>query len=62
MNARPFPELLADLDAELALADSTGSAADQILDRLEARAPGAVMRSAARLQLQSLGCSLMGDE
>jgi len=62
MNARPFAELLAALDAELASASNTGAAADQILDRVEARAPGAVMRSAARLQLQSLGCSLMGDE
>ena len=56
MNDRSLATLLAELDAELARKNDPGSAADEILTWVEARVPGAVMRSAAGIQLRSLGC------
>jgi len=56
MNDRSLAILLAELDAELARKNDPGSAADEILTCVEARVPGAVMRSAAGIQLRSLGC------
>ena len=56
MNDRALATLLAELDAELARKNDPGSAADKILTCVEARVPGAVMRSAAGIQLRSLGC------
>ncbi len=57
MSDRSLARLLAELDAELARKNDPGTAAGEILDRIEARVPGAVMRSAAGIQLRSLGCT-----
>lgn len=57
MNDRSLARLLEELDAELARKNDPGTAAGEILDRIEARVPGAVMRSAAGIQLRSLGCA-----
>lgn len=56
MNDRSLASLLAGLDAELARKPDPGSAADDVLNCVEARVPGAVLRSAAGIQLRSLGC------
>lgn len=57
MNDGPLAAMLAELDAELGkLADPAG-AARLVLDRVEACAPGAILASAASLQLRALGCS-----
>lgn len=56
MNDRSLARLLEELDAELARKNDPGTAAGEILDCIEARVPGAVMRSAATIQLRSLGC------
>ncbi|WP_426052280.1 hypothetical protein [Brevundimonas sp. SL161] len=57
MNDRSLACLLAELDAELARKTDPVRAAGVMLDRIEARVPGSVMRSAAGIQLRSLGCS-----
>ena len=57
MNDRSLARLLAELDAALARKSDAGPAADEILHCVEARAPGAVLKSAAGLQLRSLGCT-----
>ena len=56
MEDRSFAHLLVELDAELARRNDPSSAADEVLNCIEARVPGAVMRSAAGIQLRSLGC------
>ena len=56
MNDRSLVSLLSELDAELGRKNNPASAAGEILDRIEARVPGSVMRSAAGIQLRSLGC------
>ena len=56
MNDRSLASLLAELDAELARKNDPRAAADEVLTCIEARVPGAVMRSAAGIQLRSLGC------
>lgn len=58
MNDRSLACLLAELDAELGRRNDPRAAADEILDRVERQAPGAVLRSAAGLQLRSLGCAV----
>lgn len=57
MNDRSFARLLDELDSELARKNDPDRAAGEILDCIEARVPGAVMRSAAGIQLRSLGCA-----
>ena len=58
MNDRSLANLLVELDDELASkSDRVGLALD-ILDRVEARVPGVVLRSAATIQLRSLGCAV----
>ncbi len=57
MNDRSLACLLAELDAELARKTDPVRAAGEILDLIEAQVPGSVMRSAAGIQLRSLGCS-----
>ena len=57
MNDRSLACLLAELDAELARKTDRVRAAGEMLDRIEARVPGSVMRSAAGIQLRCLGCS-----
>ena len=57
MNDRSLARLLEELDAELARENDPVRAAGEMLDRIEARVPGSVMRSAAGIQLRSLGCS-----
>lgn len=57
MEDRSLACLLAELDAELARKTDPHVIADQILNRVEERVPGAVLRSAAGIQLRSLGCS-----
>ena len=57
MNDRSLAYLLAELDAELARKNDPRTAAEGILSCIEARVPGAVMRSAAGIQLRSLGCT-----
>lgn len=57
MNDGPLAAMLAELDAELARQPDRRRGAREILDRIEARAPGAVLASAARIQLRSLGCA-----
>ena len=57
MNDRSLARLLEELDAELARENDPSTAAGEMLDRIEARVPGSVMRSAAGIQLRSLGCS-----
>lgn len=56
MNERSLSKLLADLDAELARKNDLDDVANDILARVEARVPGAVMRSAATQQLRAMGC------
>ena len=56
MNDRSLAQLVAELDAELARENDPRSTADEVLTCIEARAPGAVQRSAAGIQLRSLGC------
>lgn len=55
MNDRSLASLLAELDAELAAETNPNSAAQDVLACVEARVPGAVLRSAAGIQLRSLG-------
>lgn len=57
MNDGPLAAMLAELDAELARLDRRYGA-QQILDRVEAQAPGAILASAARIQLRALGCTM----
>jgi hypothetical protein len=57
MNDRALADLLMELDQELALKTDPRDAAAEILCRVEARVPGSVLRSAATIQLRSLGCS-----
>lgn len=57
MNDRSLATLLAELDAELGRKNDLGPAAEEVLNCVEGRVPGAVMRSAANIQLRSLGCS-----
>ena len=57
MDDRSLACLLAELDAELARKNDPVRAAAEIIERVEARVPGSVMRSAAGIQLRSLGCS-----
>lgn len=59
MNDRSLAALLAELDNELAETLDPKDTAAEILDRVEARMPGTIMRSAATLQLRSLGCSVL---
>lgn len=56
MNDRSLACLLAQLDAELARKSDPTTAADQIMGRVEERVPGSVLRTAAAIQLRSLGC------
>ena len=56
MNDRSMACLLAELDAELARKNDPRTAAEDILSCVEGRVPGAVLRSAAGIQLRSLGC------
>ncbi|WP_396594853.1 hypothetical protein [Brevundimonas sp. R86498] len=56
MNDPSLAKLLADLDAELARKNDVDAAARDVLACVVARAPGAVMRSAASQQLRALGC------
>ena len=56
MNDRSLANLLAELDAQLAQKADPRAAAHEILTRVEARVPGTVLRSAAGIQLRSLGC------
>lgn len=58
MNDRSLACLLAELDAELARKNDPRTAAKDILNCIERRVPGAVLRSAATLQLRSLGCEI----
>ncbi|WP_396595801.1 hypothetical protein [Brevundimonas sp. R86498] len=58
MNDRALADLLIELDQELALKNDPQDAAADILGCVEARVPGSVLRSAATLQLRSLGCNL----
>ena len=57
MKDRSLARLLAELDAELARKNDPAGAAREVLHCVETRVPGAVMRSAAGIQLRSLGCS-----
>ena len=56
MNERSLPDMLAELDAELARRNDP-EAARQVLRSVEARVPGSVLRLAAGLQLRQLGCT-----
>lgn len=58
MNERSLACLLVELDAELARKTDPHTAAGDILNCVEERLPGAVMSSAATLQLRSLGCPM----
>ncbi|WP_426051436.1 hypothetical protein [Brevundimonas sp. SL161] len=58
MTDRSLAALLIELDGELAKKNDPDQAAADILSQVEARAPGAILRSAATLQLRSLGCSV----
>lgn len=55
-NDGALADMLAQLDAELAMQTDTWTAARAILTRVEDRSPGAVQRLAAEQQLHSLGC------
>ena len=57
MNDGSLARLLEALDAELASRNRPDIAAQAVLDCVEARVPGAVLQSAAGLQLRSLGVS-----
>ncbi len=54
MNDRSLAALLIELDGELARKNDLNQTASDILSEVEARAPGAIMRSAATLQLRRL--------
>ncbi len=56
MNDRSLAAMLAALDAELARSDDARPMALQIINAIEARAPGSVFQSAAAINLRSLGC------
>lgn len=58
MNDRSLASLVAEMDSELARRNDISRAIDGILSRVEERAPGAVLRCAARTQLRSLGCAI----
>ncbi len=58
MNDRSLACLLVELDAELARKNDPRTAAEDILTCVEGRVPGAVLRSAATIQLRSLGCEI----
>ena len=58
MNHRSLADLLSKLDDELANKNDRVGLALDILDRVEARVPGVVLRSAATIQLRSLGCAV----
>ena len=58
MNDRSLASLLAELDDELGRRNDRDGAAREILDRVEARVPGSILRSAATIQLRSLGCMM----
>jgi len=58
MNDGPLAEMLAELDAELARQQNTWPAAKEVLQHLEAGAPGAIERYAARQQLRRIGCTI----
>ena len=57
MNDRSLAALLIELDGELAKKNDLDQTAADILSQVEARVPGAIMRSAAILQLRSLSPS-----
>lgn len=57
MTDRSLAALLIELDGELAKKNDPDQAAADILSQVEARVPGAIMRSAATLQLRSLRLS-----
>lgn len=61
MNDRSLAKLLAELDAELARKNELDDVVRDILACVEARVPGAVMRSAASQQLRALGCQPAPD-
>lgn len=56
MNDRSLAALLAELEDQLGRLNNSDGAAREILDRVEAHVPGAILRSAATIQLRSLGC------
>lgn len=56
MNDLALADLLAELDHELGRTTDAGSVACRVLDCVEARVPGSVLKSAATLQLRGLGC------
>lgn len=58
MNDRSLAEMLAELDAELARQNDPYRAARQVLTCLEARAPRAILGSAAGIELRQLGCTV----
>ncbi|WGM32577.1 hypothetical protein [Brevundimonas sp. NIBR11] len=58
MSDRSLAALLVELDQELARKNDPHTAADQILNCVEERVPGAVLRTAAALQLGALGCAI----
>lgn len=59
MNDRPLADMLAELDAELARQDTPYQAARQVLSCLEARAPDAILGSAAGIELRQMGCAVV---
>jgi len=56
MNDRSLSHLLAELDLELGRETNNWPLASAVLERVERRAPGAVQRSAAGIELRGLGC------
>ena len=58
MNDRLLACLLTGLDAELARKNDPRTAAEDVLNCIEGRVPGAVLRCAATIQLRSLGCEI----
>lgn len=57
MNDRSLAALLIELDGELAKKNDPDQTAADILSQVEARVSGALLRSAATLQLRSLSLS-----
>lgn len=57
MNDQSLADMLAELDLALARQNDPSETARQILNCVEQRAPGSVLRLAAGIQLRRLGCA-----
>lgn len=57
MNDQSLADMLVELDLALARQNDPEEIARQILNCVEARAPGSVLRLAAGIQLRRLGCA-----